>query len=53
MTTSVAIALCTARDFSRDLGVVRRVYIKSGIAMFKQVLLTVVFGVASNLQVVW
>jgi len=52
LTTSVAIALCTAQDLSRDFGVVRRVYIKSGIAMFNQVLLTAVIGVASNLQVV-
>jgi len=51
-TTSVAIALCTARELSRDLDVARRVYIKSGIAMFNQVLLTAVIGVASNLQVV-
>jgi len=49
LTTSVAITLCIARDLSRDLGVVRRVYIKSGIAMFSQVLLTAVIGVASNL----
>ena len=52
LTTNVAIALCTARDLSRDLGVERRVYIKSGIGRFNQVLLTVVFGVASNVQVV-
>ena len=31
LTTSVAIALCTARDLSRDRGVIRCVNIKSGI----------------------
>jgi len=35
LTTSVAIALCTARDLSRDLDVARCVYIKSGIAMLE------------------
>jgi len=37
LTTEVAIALCTVRDLSRDLGVEPRVYTKSGIAMFKSV----------------
>jgi len=31
LTTCVAIALCTARDLSRDRGVIRWVYIKNGI----------------------
>jgi len=37
LTTSVAIALCTARDLSRDLDVELCVYIKSGIAMLESV----------------
>jgi len=37
LTTSVAIALCTARDLSRDLDVARYVYKKSGIAMLESV----------------
>jgi len=37
LTTSAAIALCTARDLSRDLDVERCVYINSGIAMLESV----------------